>query len=58
MVPRPKSEAWLLCALKPNPYQHCAALEEAPMATTAARTLLKPRLAALMNVQNLGGRAG
>ncbi len=27
MVPKPKSEAWLLCALKPEPYQHCASLE-------------------------------
>ncbi|MBE0508617.1 MAG: hypothetical protein IBX50_18185 [Marinospirillum sp.] len=30
MLAKPKSEAWLLCALKPdNPYQHCAQLEEA-----------------------------
>jgi hypothetical protein len=29
MLPRPKSEAWLLCALKAQPYWHCAALEEA-----------------------------
>ncbi|MEJ5861649.1 hypothetical protein [Pseudomonas farsensis] len=28
MVPRPKSEAWFLCAAKENPYQHCAVLEE------------------------------
>lgn len=28
MLPRPKSEAWLLCALKAQPYQHCAALED------------------------------
>ncbi len=28
MVPRPKSEAWLLCALKNPPYQHCNTLEE------------------------------
>lgn len=28
MVPKPKSEAWLLCAVKPNPYQHCANLED------------------------------
>lgn len=27
MLPKPKSEAWLLCALKANPYQSCAALE-------------------------------
>ena len=30
MVPRPKSEAWLLCALKNPPYQHCDALEHEP----------------------------
>lgn len=29
MVPRPKSEAWLLCALKAQPYARCAQLEEA-----------------------------
>lgn len=27
MIPKPKSEAWLLCAVKENPYQHCAQLE-------------------------------
>ena len=27
MIPRPKSEAWLLCALRANPYQGCEALE-------------------------------
>lgn len=29
MLPLPKSEAWLLCALKQNPYQDCEKLEEA-----------------------------
>lgn len=28
MVPKPKSEAWLICAFKANPYQACADLEE------------------------------
>jgi hypothetical protein len=28
MVPRPKSEAWLLCAVKENAYQNCEALED------------------------------
>ncbi|MFA6545343.1 MAG: hypothetical protein WCS99_13075 [Limisphaerales bacterium] len=28
MVPKPKSEAWLICALKSNPYEHCPGLEE------------------------------
>jgi len=30
MVPRPKSEAWLLCGLKQSPYVGCAELENAP----------------------------
>ncbi len=28
MIPRPTSEAWLLCALKNRPYEQCDALEE------------------------------
>lgn len=28
MLPKPKSEAWLICACKNQPYQHCAQLEE------------------------------
>jgi hypothetical protein len=28
MVPKPKSEAWLLCAMKANPYQNCSKLED------------------------------
>lgn len=28
MIPKPKSEAWLLCATKENAYQHCATLED------------------------------
>ncbi len=28
MIPKPKSEAWIICAVKePNPYQNCAVLE-------------------------------
>lgn len=27
LLPQPKSEAWFICAVKPNPYQHCAKLE-------------------------------
>lgn len=30
MVPLPKSEAWLICALKEDPYQRCNCLEDAP----------------------------
>lgn len=29
MIPKPKSEAWLLCAVKENPYQGCNKLESA-----------------------------
>jgi hypothetical protein len=28
MIPKPKSEAWLVCAWKNHPYQGCEALEE------------------------------
>lgn len=28
MIPKPKSEAWLICALKEHPYTGCEALEE------------------------------
>lgn len=28
MIPRPISEAWWLCALKADPYQHCEQLED------------------------------
>jgi hypothetical protein len=28
MIPKPTSEAWLLCALQEHPYQGCAALEQ------------------------------
>lgn len=28
MMPKPKSEAWLICALKENPYQACDVLED------------------------------
>lgn len=28
MIPKPKSESWLICATKPDQYQHCAKLED------------------------------
>lgn len=28
ILPQPKSEAWLLCASKADPYQHCGSLEQ------------------------------
>lgn len=46
MVPRPKSEAWLLCALKIPAYQHCDALEDSPGNDNSPHAL-KDRLAAL-----------
>lgn len=30
MVPKPKSESWLLCALQPNPYTNCERFENIP----------------------------
>lgn len=41
MMPKPKSEAWLLCATKEAPYQHCAALEEESGNDNAGRVSLK-----------------
>ena len=46
MVPRPKSEAWLLCGLKAQPYQQCAGLEDGP-GNDGSQNSLKSRLAAL-----------
>lgn len=50
MLPNPKSEAWLMCAAKPQPFQHCAALEDLPGNDDAPNSI-KDRLAAA-----LGGR--
>ena len=47
MVPRPKSEAWLLCALKDPPYQHCARLEDESGNDNSPNSL-KRQLAALI----------
>jgi len=45
MVPRPKSEAWLLCALRPPGYANCAPLEDAS-GNDASPNSLKKQLAA------------
>lgn len=45
MMPKPKSEAWLLCALKENPYQACANLED--RSGKGMKNELKKRLAGL-----------
>lgn len=52
MVPKPKSEAWLLCATKTNPYQHCARLEDESGNDNAGRTPLKDQLS-----DSLGGNS-
>ncbi|MCW5238065.1 hypothetical protein D5047_18060 [Verminephrobacter eiseniae] len=46
MVPRPKSDAWLLCALRPPGYANCAPLEDAS-GNDASPFSLKRQLAAL-----------
>lgn len=46
MIPKPKSEAWLLCALKQNqPYQHCDSIEN-ESGNDKAPNSLKSQLAA------------
>jgi len=41
MIPRPTSEAWLLCALKERPYEQCEALEERSGSPNSKRPLKK-----------------
>lgn len=48
MVPKPKSEAWLICALKPNAYQNCGALEESLSGNDNAPEPAKEQLEALL----------
>lgn len=47
MLPNPKSEAWLMCAAKAQPFQHCAALEDLP-GNDDAPNPIKDRLAAAL----------
>lgn len=47
MLPRPKSEAWMICALKETPYQNCAILEEGP-GNDASPNSLKSQLVSLV----------
>jgi hypothetical protein len=51
MVPRPKSEAWLLCAMRTPTYTNCAQLEEAS-GNDASPNSLKHQL------EQVAGRAG
>lgn len=48
MIPKPKSEAWLLCATKENPYQHCVALEN-QSGNDSSINPLKDQLSASLN---------
>ncbi len=47
MVPKPKSEAWLLCAVKNNPYQGCEKLENESGNDKSANPLKKQLAVAL-----------
>lgn len=58
MIPKPKSEAWLLCALKTaQPYQHCEALEFESGNDNAPRSLKAQLADALGERPNAAGLA-
>lgn len=48
MIPKPKSEAWLLCAVKSTPYQHCDKLENESGNDNSPNSL-KKQLAKVVN---------
>jgi hypothetical protein len=48
MIPKPKSEAWLICALKKSPYRGCDALEERSGNDNSPKSL-KAELAELLD---------
>jgi hypothetical protein len=41
MVPNPKSEAWLICALRSPPYANCSSLEDQPGNDNSKNSLKK-----------------
>ena len=51
MVPRPKSEAWMLCALKSNPHQACDELENASGNDASPHSLKKMLKAAMQGAE-------
>lgn len=51
MVPKPKSEAWIICALKGNPYENCAALEESLPGNDNAPNPAKEQQKALLSAR-------
>ena len=54
MVPKPKSEVWLLCALQQVPYQNCARFEEMS-GNDASPSSAKAALAEALNALGYGG---
>ncbi len=50
MIPKPKSEAWLICALKRQPYQNCSPLEDRSGNDNSSNAL-KDELAAILGEQ-------
>jgi len=48
MLPKPKSEAWLLCAAKEHPYQNCADLENDLSGNDASPNSAKSQLKAVL----------
>ncbi|MFX1712525.1 hypothetical protein [Stutzerimonas stutzeri] len=59
MIPKPKSEAWLLCAVKANPYQHCNQLESESgndRGVNPLKAQLEAALAAANSTQQLNQR--
>jgi hypothetical protein len=52
MVPKPKSEAWLLCALKPQAYQNCADLEDSLSGNDNSPNPAKEQLERILTDQN------
>lgn len=48
MIPKPKSEAWLLCAVKESPYQACNKLED-ESGNDSVEHSLKDQLSAALN---------
>ena len=55
MVPKPKSEAWLICALQENPYQNCKKLEDELPGNEKAPLPAKDILAELMQKRGEDG---
>lgn len=54
MVPKPKSEAWLICALKNNAYQNCADLEESLSGNDNSPEPAKAELEGLLHARGRG----